>query len=129
MGDRLRLSLRKQESLTDVKLIENVFKSSQSIKAFPLIFSFNLLESTTLPSIQVLFSVPKRKFKKAVDRNRIKRLIRESFRLKKPLFIAALQGQSVYGAFIYTNKELPDFQSIDKSISKIINKLNEKPRD
>ncbi len=129
---RSKLSLRKQESLTDVKLIDQVFKSSHSIKAFPLIFSYNFLENTNVKNIspiQVLFSVPKRKFKKAVDRNRIKRLIRECFRLKKPIFLSALKDKYIYGAFIYTNKEIPDFQLIDKSISKIISKLNENNRD
>ncbi len=127
MGEGSKFGLSKQDILTDVKLIDKVFKASLSIKAFPLIFSYNLLEKSNLP-IQVLFSVPKRKFKKAVDRNRIKRLMKECFRLKKPELLEALNGQSIYGAFIYTNKEISDFQSIDKSIAKIIAKLNENHR-
>ncbi len=128
MGEKLKLRLRKQQSLTDVKLIELVFKSNHSIKAFPLIFSFNILENSDI-NLQVLFSVSKRKFPKAVDRNRIKRLIRESFRLRKPQFEAALREKNIYGAFIYTNKELPDFQTIEKSMQKILSKLDEKLRD
>jgi ribonuclease P protein component len=128
MGERSKLRLKKQESLTDVKLIDLVFKSKLSIKAFPLIFSYNLLENSSI-DLQVLFSVSKRKFKKAVDRNRIKRLTRECFRLRKPQFQAALKGRQIYGAFIYTNKEITDFQSVDKAMAKIISKLDENPRD
>lgn len=127
MGDNIPLRLPKRESLTDVKLIDRVFKSSLSIKAFPLIFSYNFHEISEQASVQVLFSVPKRKFKKAVDRNRLKRLMRECFRLKKQDFMAALAQRSLYGAFIYTNREISDFTAIDKSFSKIILKLHENP--
>jgi ribonuclease P protein component len=126
MGDKIKLSLRKQDRLSHIKLIDKVFKSSHSIKAFPLIFTYNYHEDNTLP-FQVLVSVPKRRFNKAVDRNRIKRLVKECFRLKRPLFLAALKEQSIYGAFIYTNKEMPDFQIIEKSVNKILSKLNENP--
>lgn len=126
MGDKNKLSLSKPERLRNLKQIDNLFKDSITIKAFPLIFSYMLLENPQQTQIQALFAAPKRSFKKAVDRNRVKRVMRDRFRLLKPQFTEALDGRQVQFALIYTSKELPDYKLIDKSLIKIISKLNDK---
>ncbi|MEZ4805022.1 MAG: ribonuclease P protein component [Bacteroidia bacterium] len=128
MGDKIKLSLSKSERLRNVKQIDFLFKTSKTLKAFPLIFSYIQTENLKQNQIQALFAAPKRNFKKAVDRNRIKRLMRDRFRLIKPKFIQALNGKQVNFALIYTSKEMPNYKQIDKSLSKILLKLNDATR-
>ena len=88
----MSLTFKKQERLKSKKTIELLFKNGNIINEFPV---KAVWIKTTLPEkdavSQVSFSVPKRLFKKAIDRNRIKRLLRESYRLNKPLLISILQ--------------------------------------
>lgn len=70
---------------------------------------------------QVMFSVSKKKFKSAVKRNRIKRLMKEAYRLNK----GSVADMSVLVAFVYTSDEMPDFKFIQKRIEKAIKKLSE----
>ena len=73
-------TLGKTERLKSRKLIKKLFEEGISIKNYP----FRLVYiATETPPIKSSFSVPKRNFKKAVDRNRIKRLIKEAYRLEK----------------------------------------------
>ncbi len=67
-------------------------------------------------------------FKKAVDRNRVKRVLREAWRLQKNELDQLLKdkGQGLAVFFIYTDKELPEFASISKTTATIIRKLNER---
>lgn len=67
---------------------------------------------------EVLVSVPKRNFKKAVLRNRIKRLTREAYRLQKIVFPCKM-----YIGFLYVGKEVPDFGQAERAVSAILNKL------
>ncbi len=120
MGESLRYTFSKSERLTNVKLISSVFASTESHKSFPVIFIYRFMDLQGSSPFQVLFSVSKKKFKHAVDRNRIKRLMRESFRLQKPKFIEALGNRRLIGAFIYTNKEISDYNKIYQSIGKLI---------
>jgi ribonuclease P protein component len=125
MGEIIQLSLSRTERLKNIKLIDSVFKSAISVKAFPLILSYKLATFPTETPVQFLFTVSKRNFKRAVDRNRIKRIMRDRLRLQKAELIAALHGKSIFGALIYTAKVVPDYREIDKSILKLIQKLDE----
>jgi ribonuclease P protein component len=129
MGDNnIKLSLSKPERLRNVKQIDALFKHSTSLKAYPLIFSYLLFENLQQSQMQALFAAPKRNFKKAVDRNRVKRILRDRFRLLKPVFTEALNGRYIHFALIYTAKDLPDYRVIDKSLQKIISKLHDQTR-
>ena len=119
-----KLSLSKPERLRNVKQIDFLFKNATSIKGFPLVFSYLLFEKPQQAQIQALFAAPKRNFKKAVDRNRIKRVMRDRLRLLKPELTEALNGKYIQFALIYTSRELPDYLSIDKSLKKIILNIN-----
>lgn len=127
MGFKLRLTFSKSNRLTNVKLIENLFKTNESIKAFPLIFAYNYFIEPNI-NHQFLFSVSKKRFKKAVDRNRIKRLLKETYRLKQQEFNTFFAEKKIYGAFIFVGSELPTLEIISKAFDKIIIKLNEKNR-
>jgi ribonuclease P protein component len=123
MGEGLHYTFSKSERLTNVKLIESVFISTDNVKAFPLLFVYRSFDLEGSSPFQVLFSVSKKKFKHAVDRNRIKRLMRESFRLQKHAFMEALGEKRLIGAFIYTHKDICDYKRISQAMAKLIEQL------
>lgn len=126
MGDQKTFGLSKHERLHEALLINDLFKSADSFKGFPIIFSYKFSEKPLLSPFAFIFTVSKRKFKRAVDRNRIKRLMKDRLRLQKPALVQALNGRYLYGSLIFTGKELPDYRAIDHSISKFIRQLHEK---
>ena len=75
--------------------------------------------------LQAGFGASRRNFKKAVDRNRIKRLSREGYRLQKEPLLRKLQekGLSMAIFFIYTGRELPDYPTVTEKISVALHKL------
>lgn len=79
----MKFTLGKEERLKSSKLIGRLYKEGQAIKAFPLRMVYLQTEHTSNFPTQVGVSVPKRNFKRAVNRNRIKRLLRETYRKEK----------------------------------------------
>ena len=116
-------SLKKDERLCSKKLIEQLFAKGESFLAYPLkvVFLETTLE-TKFPA-QAAFTVSKKNFKRAVKRNRIKRLMRESYRLNKnPLYIT-LGNRQLAIFFIFIGKELPVFSRVESAMKKAITKL------
>jgi len=76
------------------------------------------------PEIRVLMSVPKKKLRHAVDRNRVKRLLRETYRLNKHILLeqAVTQGVSVRMAFIWIPTEVVDYKQIEKKMKEALTK-------
>lgn len=116
----------KNEKLKSKKIIEQLFKEGKSVSnnRFTLVYLQHPL-NTFYPA-QAGFSVPKKYFKQAVDRNRIKRLMRESYRLHKNEWYAQLAEQKKQFAimFIYKGDKLPSWQQVSKSIAACLTKLN-----
>jgi len=79
----MKYTLGKEERLKSRKIIGRLYAEGKSIKAYPLRMMYLQTAHTSDFPCQVGVSVPKRNFKRAVDRNRIKRLLRESYRLEK----------------------------------------------
>jgi ribonuclease P protein component len=116
----VRYTLTKEERLASLKAIEVLFKQGHSMARYPvrMVWMENPTPDTTGFPVQVMFSVSKKKFPRAVDRNRLKRLMREGYRLRKPGFYASLpSGKSYNLALIYTGTEVLDFATIQKSIT------------
>src|SRR6476469_4622404 len=78
-----KLSYNKAEKLKSRKLIENLFRTGKSVSVFPIKVLYDFAENIEV-SLQAGVTTSSRHFKKAVQRNRVKRVLREAYRLQKP---------------------------------------------
>lgn len=116
-----RFSLTQQERLKSSQSIKAVMDQKNVAYAFPLKCFFRIVTgSDNLSKIAVIVS--KRRFKHAVDRNRVKRLVREAYRLQKNSLV--LENLSLELCWMFVGKELPDYILVYESVSKIIRKIN-----
>ena len=112
-------SFPKKEKLKSKKLIEQLFSEGQSITSFPIKLIYLHTELPFDVSIQTGVTVPKKNFKSAVKRNRIKRLLREAYRLNKHLVFNNSKGRFAF-LFLYLGKEMPDFAEIDTHLKDLL---------
>lgn len=118
-----RFTLKKSERLCGNIATSRIFTEGKSGFSHPFRYFWRVIEPVgEAPAVSVLFSVPKRQFKRAVKRNLLKRRMREAYRLNKRLIgdIAAEKGKRVELAVIYSNKEINDFKTIEHGIRKIL---------
>jgi len=113
-----KFSFKKAERLCEKKSIGQLFKTGRSFFYYPFKVVFLPLNEQADYPAKILISVPKRNFKKAVDRNRLKRLIREAYRKNKHLLYNEEKEQPLLYliSFIYTATQLLDYQTIEKKI-------------
>ena len=124
----MRFTLSTKEKLKSKKLIEVLFAEGKSVKIFPIRMIYHPIEHYCEESpLQVGFVVPKRGFKLAVDRNHLKRLMREGYRLNKPYFTDKI-GQRYVVMFVYMgNKQLTTEQIHGKMkslLEKFVERIN-----
>ncbi len=109
------------EKLKSQKLIERLFLEGNSISVYPLRMVY--IESGT--NLKIGVSVSKRNFKRAVDRNRIKRLLREGFRLNKSTYFNKIT--TPYALMIlYIGKDGTDFDSVNTAMNQLLTRFTEK---
>ena len=115
-------TFKKEERLKSRKAIERLFKEGESFGAYPLRLVFmEMDERKSGFPIQFTVSVAKKKFKSAVARNRIKRKVREAWRLNKHWLYKKMEDEKSQYAFmiIYTGKEDLEYSVIEKSVKYI----------
>jgi ribonuclease P protein component len=119
-----RYTFKKAEKLKSRKTIEQLFKEGRSFSNFPFRVLWKLNENAIAP-LQSGFAVGSKHFKKAVDRNRVKRLMREAYRLQKNNLQEQLAQQQKHLAifFIYAGNELPDYPFIFEKMGNVISRL------
>lgn len=112
-------SFPKKERLTGKKHFERVFVEGKQLKAFPLKLVYVDVQFRDNVPVKAAFVAPKRAFKKAVHRNRIKRLLREAYRLNKHLIFNNIEGNFAF-VFLYLGKDLPDFKQVDGQMKSLL---------
>lgn len=125
-----KFTLKKNERLKSRKRIEQLFREGEHffLHPFKVYYSFSPFKNDRRGSIlQTGIGVNTRHFKKAVDRNRIKRVTRESYRLQKNILIAFLQQRdlSLDLFLVYVAKEMPDYWMLNEKLRLILVKLEQ----
>ncbi len=113
-----RLKLRKQ--------IETLFQTGEAFSVFPLRIVYKMLPlaDASASPVQVGFSIPKKRIRKAVGRNRVRRLLKEAWRLQKhPLYQAIPEGLQLHCFLIYTGPPLLTFPEAQAAVQKLQQKL------
>ena len=137
----MNYGLTKSERLTSQLVIDKLFAGGNaSMAAFPLRIVYMQMEkeeqsgdaehdeSLKHPPVSILVSVPKKRFRHAVDRNRMKRLVREAYRLNKHILWNALEGKDfrLALAFVCITATLPTFRTVNKSVTKALTRVAER---
>ncbi len=119
-----RFSFSKNERITSRNTIISLFSSGKAVKAFPLYAKYIFVPEQEV-SCQILISVSKKKVKLAVNRNRIKRLVRESYRLNKFLLTDFLEQNELKIALNinYSLSDVISFSEIEDSVKRILTKI------
>jgi len=124
----MKFSYSKVEKLKSRKTIESLFTEGKSVGLFPLrLFYIEIPQSETAIT-KTAVSVSKKNFRLAVHRIKIKRLLREAFRLNKHLILENTSKKYAL-LFLYVGKEMPHFHQLDASIKKLMNKFIEQTKN
>jgi ribonuclease P protein component len=114
------LSFPKSENLKSRTTIKQLFEKGKSYTSYPVKLIY--IPQTNLKITQAAFAVPKRNFKLAVSRNKIKRQMREAYRLHKQLLMAN-NNASFALLFLYLGKDKPKYDKLEKSYKVLLKKL------
>ena len=116
----------KKEHLYGEKVIENLHTTGSSFLVYPLrVVYLNVSQPDEQIPVRVMIGVSKKKFKKAVDRNRAKRLMREAYRLNKSSLVSIIKKEEmkIYLSFQYIADEMLTFDEISTKMQKALDRL------
>jgi len=122
MQDKFKHGFSKDERLCSRKEIGRLFDDGNSFFSYPFNLIWNLSDTDLVFPVKIAISVSSRSFKKAVDRNRIKRLIREAWRHEKTNLYTFLRqhNYSLFVMLIYVGTEVPSCGEIKPKLAKLI---------
>lgn len=121
----MSFSYSKKEKLKSKKVIEQLFSEGKSVTAYPLRLVFLKYDFDDDIQFRTGVSVSKRNFKNAVDRNRIKRLLREAYRLNKSIHFNNILASYAL-MILYIGKDDTDFQSVNASMIELLDAFSKK---
>lgn len=115
----------KNEHLCGEIHINKLFANGKAFIVYPLRVVYSINSNGCEPAAKVMFSVSKKKFKRAVKRNRIKRLMRESYRLNKSIVTDVLTSKclNMDMAVIYLSDEVTDFAQMQEKMQQILQRI------
>ena len=119
-------TFKKEERLCNKKLIEGLYHSGSSFLCYPFKASWQLVDAPQKFPVQILFSVSKKRFKRAVDRNLIKRRTREAYRLNKQQYLYEVlisTDKKIVLSLAYVGKEIAASDFIEKKMLKLLTQL------
>ncbi|MEI7501664.1 MAG: ribonuclease P protein component [Paludibacter sp.] len=121
-------SFPKSEHLCGEIRINELFTKGEAFMAYPLRVVYIVQPKTDDEPVSIMVSVPKKRFKRAVKRNRIKRLMREAYRLNKHILTDSIleKEKQIHIAFNYVSNDELDFVTIEKKIKQALQKLVER---
>ena len=124
----MRTNFRKYERLCSKKYIENLFKKGESFVVYPLRIYLTTAHPVAYTGVQVVFAVPQRNFRKATQRNLLRRRVRESYRNNKQIISNLLYSThfTIHIGFLYIAKEIENYSSIEEAMIKSLQLIAEK---
>ena len=130
MTEGLRFTLGKEERVTGIKRIEKLFAEGRSFFVYPFRVVYLQYECEHPAPVSVLVSIPKKRLRSAVKRNRMKRLFREAYRLNKHLYLNSLriENRQLDIGFVYVKDELSDFFEIEKSVHRALREITKEEK-
>ncbi len=117
----MKYSYNKFEKLKSKKLIEQLFLEGKTVTHYPLRLIFIEASFNDGVKFKVGVSVSKRNFKKAVDRNKVKRLLREAYRLNKSMIFNNITTQNAF-MILYLGNEIPNFKDLEIKMKQLFEK-------
>jgi ribonuclease P protein component len=120
-------TFKKEERLCNKKLIDELFHSGSSFLCYPFKASWLVINQSQQVPAQILFSVAKKRFKRAVDRNLIKRRMREAYRLNKQqqLYdVLTTADKKIVLSLGYIGKDIAPYEVIEKKMLKLLTQLS-----
>ena len=121
-------TFKRSERLKSEKAISELFETGSSLSVHPIRLIYSLKSSPGSSPVQIGFTVPKKNFKRAVDRNLLKRRMREAYRLNKFLLDDESQNNRpcLEIMLVYQGHESEDFNKISTCIKKLLKMLSQK---
>jgi ribonuclease P protein component len=117
-------TFRKAERLSSKVVIEQLFTTGKTFYSKPFKIYWLLVPPSDKTAVKVLISVPKRNFKRAVDRNRLKRLIREAYRKNKTILVRPAGGEQLLLMFLYIEKTIEEYATIEAKMIETLKAAN-----
>ena len=121
-------TFKKEERLCNKKLIDELFHNGSSFLCYPFKAQWLMVTEPAAAPVQILISVSKKRYKRAVDRNLVKRRVREAYRLCKQQHlydVLSIAQKNIVFSVGYIGKEIESYALMEKKMLKLLKQLSE----